>query len=45
MNNLVDPHAVIVTNAGNVIGHLPAGFTDDVYRLFIELGQNLTVLW
>lgn len=45
INNVVDPYAVSVTNAGNVIGHLPAGFAYHFYSLFVELGENITVLW
>ena len=43
--NLHDPYAVMVINAGNVVGHLPTGFAEHIYRLFLELKDNITVLW
>lgn len=45
VNNLHDPHAMIVMNAGNVVGHLPEGFAEHIHSLFAELKENITVLW
>ncbi|KAJ7371953.1 hypothetical protein OS493_022054 [Desmophyllum pertusum] len=44
VNNLHDPHAMIVMNAGNVVGHLPEGFAEHIHSLFAELKENITVL-
>ena len=45
MDNLHDPDALMVINAGNEVGHLPTGFAEHIYRLFLELKDNITVLW
>ena len=45
MDNLYDPYAVMVINAENVVGNLPTGFAEHSYRLFLELKDNITVLW
>lgn len=46
-NNVHDPQAVSVINTqpGCVVGHLPAGFADYIYSLFVDLKENITVLW
>ena len=34
-----------VINVGNVVGHLLRGFAEHTYSLFLELKDNITVLW
>lgn len=45
VNNAHDPQAIIVKNGRDVVGHLPIGFADDIHILFMELKENVTVLW
>lgn len=30
---------------GSIVGHLPAGFADYIYSLFVDLKENFTTLW
>lgn len=45
MYNLHYPYAVMVINAGKVVGHLPTSFAEHIYRLVLELKGKITVLW
>ncbi len=45
VNNAHDHHAIIVNNGQEVVGHLPIGFSDHIHILFMELRENITVLW
>ena len=44
-NNIHDPYAIAVINAGNTVGHLPLGFTAHIHHIFTELVGNVTILW
>ena len=44
MDNLHDPYAQ-GDKRGNVVGNLLTDFTEHTYSLFLELKDNITVLW
>ena len=44
-NNAHDHYAIVVQNEGNVFGYLPKGFAGHIYILFVELKDNITILW